>query len=142
MRKFLFFAALAIGLAVTAVNSASQAQPYYGPANPFEEAPPYDSGARAVPKPTPSPQQKLVVFTEHRDTLNYLANRVTTLLGRKEAVVMIHGGIGREECLKVQESFKHDPEVQVLLATDAAGEGRSRTSDLRFRKPFRPSIYQ
>jgi hypothetical protein len=38
-------------------------------------------------------------------------------------VVIIHGGIGREERLKVQESFKHDPEVQVLLATDAAGEG-------------------
>jgi len=45
------------------------------------------------------------------------------LLGRKDAVVIIHGGIGREERLKVQESFKHDPEVQVLLATDAAGEG-------------------
>ena len=25
--------------------------------------------------------------------------------------------------MKAQESFKHDPEVQVLLATDAAGEG-------------------
>src|SRR5476649_1724624 len=36
---------------------------------------------------------------------------------------MIHGGMGREERLKAQESFKHDPEVQVLLATDAAGEG-------------------
>ena len=73
--------------------------------------------------PKPSPHQKLVIFTEHRDTLNYLEQRVTTLLGRKEAVVIIHGGIGREERLKVQESFRHDPEVQVLLATDAAGEG-------------------
>ena len=36
---------------------------------------------------------------------------------------MIHGGMGREERMKAQESFKHDPEVQVLLATDAAGEG-------------------
>src|SRR5476649_2287679 len=36
---------------------------------------------------------------------------------------MIHGGMGREERLKAQESFKHDPDVQVLLATDAAGEG-------------------
>ena len=80
-------------------------------------------GAGAIPPPTPSPHQKLVVFTEHRDTLNYLEQRITTLLGRKEAVVVIHGGIGREERLKVQESFKHDPEVQVLLATDAAGEG-------------------
>ena len=29
----------------------------------------------------------------------------------------------REERTKAQEAFKHDPEVQVLLATDAAGEG-------------------
>jgi len=80
-------------------------------------------GAGAIPRPKPSPRQKLVLFTEHRDTLNYLENRITTLLGRKEAVVMIHGGMGREERMKAQESFKHDPEVQVLLATDAAGEG-------------------
>jgi hypothetical protein len=38
-------------------------------------------------------------------------------------VVIIHGGMGREERLKAQESFRHDPEVQVLIATDAAGEG-------------------
>ena len=31
--------------------------------------------------------------------------------------------MGREERMKTQESFRHDPEVQVLLATDAAGEG-------------------
>ncbi len=75
------------------------------------------------PKPISSPHQKLVIFTEHRDTLNYLMQRVSSLLGRSEAVVAIHGGMGREERLKAQESFKHDPEVQVLLATDAAGEG-------------------
>jgi hypothetical protein len=45
------------------------------------------------------------------------------LLGRPQAVVMIHGGMGREDRRKAQESFLHDPEVQVLLATDAAGEG-------------------
>lgn len=81
----------------------------------------YGSGAIAPPKP--SPRQKIVIFTEHRDTLNYLEQRITTLLGRKQSVVIIHGGVGREERLKVQEAFKHDPEVQVLLATDAAGEG-------------------
>ncbi len=83
---------------------------------------PSEYGA-GTPRPVPSPGQKLVIFTEHRDTLNYLEQRITTLLGRKEAVVMIHGGMGREERMKAQESFKHDPEVQVLLATDAAGEG-------------------
>ena len=72
---------------------------------------------------TPSPHQKLVVFTEHRDTLNYLHHRVTTLLGRQEAVVMIHGGIGREDRRAIQESFLHDPDVKILLANDAASEG-------------------
>ena len=70
---------------------------------------------QTVPKPTPSPSQKLVLFTEHRDTLNYLEGRITTLLGRKQAVVLIHGGMGREERMKAQESFRHDPEVQVYL---------------------------
>jgi superfamily II DNA or RNA helicase len=91
-------------------------------ANRLTETPATDT-ARAIPSPTPSPRQKLVVFTEHRDTLNYLVQRVTTLLGRTEAVVTIHGGMGREERLKAQESFRHDPDVQVLIATDAAGEG-------------------
>jgi len=80
-------------------------------------------GAGPIPKPTPSPRQKLVLFTEHRDTLNYLERQISSLLGRSEAVVLIHGGLGREERRKAQESFLHDPEVQVLLATDAAGEG-------------------
>src|SRR2546426_349237 len=82
---------------------------------------PYGSGS--IPPPVPSPRQKLVIFTEHRDTLNYLQKNITTLLGRDDAVVVIHGGLGREERMKGQESFKHDPDVQVLLATDAAGEG-------------------
>src|SRR3990167_4686038 len=86
-----------------------------------EESAPY--GAGDVPKPVPSPRQKLVVFTEHRDTLNYLEQQIATVLGRKESVVVIHGGLGREERRKAQESFLHDPEVQVLAATDAAGEG-------------------
>ena len=68
-------------------------------------------------------RRKLVIFTEHRDTLNYLQDRVTTLLGRPEAVVVIHGGMGREDRKKAQESFIHDPQVQILIATDAAGEG-------------------
>ena len=80
-------------------------------------------GAGPAPKPVPSPRQKLVLFTEHRDTLTYLERQIGTLLGRPQAVVLIHGGMGREERRKAQTSFLHDPDVQVLLATDAAGEG-------------------
>lgn len=86
-------------------------------------AQPAPHGAGTIEPPRPSPHQKLVIFTEHRDTLEYLRRRIATRLGRSDAVVVIHGGVGREERLKVQESFRHDPQVRVLLATDAAGEG-------------------
>ena len=86
-----------------------------------EPTAPYGSGE--IPRPVPSPTQKLVLFTEHRDTLRYLQDRITTLLGRAESVVVIHGGMAREDRHQAQEAFRHDPAVQVLLATDAAGEG-------------------
>jgi superfamily II DNA or RNA helicase len=68
-------------------------------------------------------QRKIIIFTEHRDTLNYLAVKIRGLVGSEEAVTMIHGGIKREERRKVQELFRNDPMTRVLLATDAAGEG-------------------
>ncbi|WP_031597386.1 helicase-related protein [Ferrovum myxofaciens] len=68
-------------------------------------------------------QRKLIIFTEHRDTLNYLAIKIRGLIGNEEAVTMIHGGVKREERRKVQELFRNDPATRVLLATDAAGEG-------------------
>ena len=86
-----------------------------------ETAVPY--GNDQAQKILASPRQKIVIFSEHRDTLNYLEQRIKSLLGRDSALVTIHGGMGREHRLKTQESFKFDPEVQVLLATDAAGEG-------------------
>lgn len=80
-------------------------------------------GSEVEGTPASSPSQKLVIFTEHRDTLTYLARQIGTLLGRSDAVVMIHGSMGREDRRKAQSSFLHDPSVNVLLATDAAGEG-------------------
>ena len=68
-------------------------------------------------------RRKLVIFTEHRDTLNYLADRIRTLLGGQEAVVMIHGAMSREERAHAQHAFTQLSSVQVLVATDAAGEG-------------------
>jgi superfamily II DNA or RNA helicase len=68
-------------------------------------------------------RRKLIIFTEHRDTLNYLTHRIRSLIGRPEAVINIHGGIGREERKKAEELFKQDKDVLVLVATDAAGEG-------------------
>jgi SNF2 family DNA or RNA helicase len=68
-------------------------------------------------------RRKLVIFTEHRDTLNYLADRIGGLIGKPDAIVTIHGGLGREERKKAQERFTQDKTVEILVATDAAGEG-------------------
>jgi len=68
-------------------------------------------------------QRKLIIFTEHKDTLNYLAVKIRGLIGAEESVVMIHGGVKREDRRKVQELFRNDPDTRVMLATDAAGEG-------------------
>lgn len=66
--------------------------------------------------------RKLIVFTEHRDTLTYLTDRIATLLGDASAVVAIDGGTRRSERLAVRERFTHDPTCRILVATDAAGE--------------------
>ena len=68
-------------------------------------------------------RRKLVVFSEHRDTLNYLNERTSGLPERPEAIVTIHGGMGREERRKAQNAFTQDKEVEILIATDAASEG-------------------
>ena len=68
-------------------------------------------------------QRKMILFTEHRDTLNYLERRIAGVLGTSEAITTIHGGVHRDERRKRQAMFRSDPEVRILLATDAAGEG-------------------
>lgn len=68
-------------------------------------------------------RHKLIVFTEHRDTLDYLEDRITRLVDHPDAVVVIHGGVNRIERRRVTEEFTNNPAVQILVATDAAGEG-------------------
>lgn len=63
--------------------------------------------------------EKLVIFTEHKDTLIYLQERLTNN-GYKVAV--IHGGLSVDERRAAQWEFM-SPETQILIATDAAGEG-------------------
>jgi SNF2 family DNA or RNA helicase len=68
-------------------------------------------------------QRKLIIFSEHRDTLNYLHGKIAGVLGNSDAIVTIHGGTHRDERRKMQALFRSDPDVRVLVATDAAGEG-------------------
>ena len=68
-------------------------------------------------------REKLIIFTEHRDTLDYLQERISSLFGRDEMVATIHGGLNRRERRAVEERFKQDKNFLILVATDAAGEG-------------------
>lgn len=66
--------------------------------------------------------RKLIVFTEHKDTLNYLERKLTALRG-EDWLVKITGGMNRKARKNAQEKFLNDPNTSLLLATDAAGEG-------------------
>ncbi|CAG0957360.1 RNA polymerase-associated protein RapA [Planctomycetaceae bacterium] len=68
-------------------------------------------------------RRKLIVFTEPRDTVEYLTKNIEKRIGRPGAVVVIHGGVNREERRKAVEAFQHDKEVVVMVANDAACEG-------------------
>lgn len=74
----------------------------------------FDAGGR---------REKLIVFTEHRDTFNYLAGKTRSLLGDPEAVLTICGGMSRDARRYAEERFKQDAGARILVATDAAGEG-------------------
>ena len=67
--------------------------------------------------------RKLIVFTEHRDTLHYLSGRIRDLLGNDDAVVEVHGAVRRSERRRRTEEFSKNTQCRVLVATDAAGEG-------------------
>ncbi len=64
--------------------------------------------------------EKLVIFTEHKDTLLYLEERLTKRGGYK--VATIHGGKSVDERRDAQWAFAK-PDTQILIGTDAAGEG-------------------
>lgn len=64
------------------------------------------------------PNQKILIFTEYFDTLDYLAQKVKTW---GFSVSVIHGKMPHEKRVKVQHTFEN--ETQILIATEAAGEG-------------------
>jgi superfamily II DNA or RNA helicase len=67
-------------------------------------------------------RRKIMIFTEPRDTLEYLQQKISGVLGA-EAVVVIHGGVAREARRGAIAAFNSDPTVRVMIANDAAGEG-------------------
>jgi len=79
--------------------------------------------------------QQLLIFTEHRDTLEYLRQRLEAL-GYTGQLAYIHGGMDVEEredqrIFFMPANFRREqgiknpdaPTARIMLATDAAGEG-------------------
>jgi superfamily II DNA or RNA helicase len=68
-------------------------------------------------------RRKLVLFTEFVDTLTYLAGKIRNKLGSPDAVVEIYGQVARQDRRDRVAAFMNNPDVLVLIANDAAGEG-------------------
>lgn len=68
-------------------------------------------------------RRKVLIFTEPKDTLEYLQQKIAARVGDPAAVVVIHGGVAREARRAAIAAFNSDPLVRVMIANDAAGEG-------------------
>ncbi len=64
------------------------------------------------------PGEKVLIFTESRDTLDYLERRLREW---GYSVCTIHGGMPLEDRINAERVFKN--EAQIMVATEAAGEG-------------------
>jgi hypothetical protein len=62
-------------------------------------------------------RKQLVIFTEHKDTLDYLVEQ----LRPEFDVAVIHGGLKLAERIEQERFFRE--RAQILVATEAAGEG-------------------
>ena len=62
--------------------------------------------------------QKILIFTESKDTLEYLVGKIRSW-GYK--VNFIHGGMNIEDRIRAEKIFRD--ETEIMVATEAAGEG-------------------
>ena len=77
---------------------------------------------RAVLEEPGYAEEKWLVFSEHRDTVDYLVTRLEAL-GYAGQVTTIHGAMPWQEREEQVELFRDPAGARFLVATDAAGEG-------------------
>lgn len=80
-------------------------------------AAPHDSKVAALRRLLDRTPEPAIVFTEYRDTLDHLADRLAPL-----RPLALHGGLGPAERRDAVRRFT-DGDARLLLATDAASEG-------------------
>jgi superfamily II DNA or RNA helicase len=90
-------------------------------------------------------EERLIIFTEYKTTLDYLVNRLRSEYGKDDrALIMLYGGMDDHERETVKNAF-NDPAspVRILIATDAASEGLNLQQTARFllhyEIPWNPS---
>lgn len=94
--------------------------------------------------------ERVVVFTEYRATLNYLEEILTARRrgwpSMRDRVEIFHGGLDTDERERIIREFNYNPRktrVRVLLATDAAAEGidlhRACHRLVHMEVPFNPN---
>ncbi|MBQ9407485.1 MAG: DUF3883 domain-containing protein [Desulfovibrio sp.] len=66
--------------------------------------------------------EKLLIFTEHKDTLEFLSHRLEAL-GYTDRIAFIHGGLGFEDRQDQIALFRKSDGARIMLCTDAAAEG-------------------
>lgn len=89
--------------------------------------------------------ERLVVFTEYKTTLDYLLRRLRQLFpDEQERFLSLYGGMDNEQREAIKDAFNDpaDP-VRILIATDAASEGLNLQSTARhllhYDCPWNPS---
>ncbi|MEX0774752.1 MAG: DISARM system SNF2-like helicase DrmD [Phycisphaeraceae bacterium] len=77
--------------------------------------------------------ERLVVFTEYKTTLDYLLRRLRHDFSDADRFLCLFGGMDDPEREQIKQAF-NDPEtkVRLLLATDAASEGLNLQSTARY----------
>lgn len=88
------------------------------------------------------PDEKVILFTEYRDTLDAIWQRLEREADLSGRYVLLTGGLSRRQRVRRQEAFAR-PEVRLLLATDAASEGLNLQHHCRrvihFELPWNPN---
>ncbi len=84
------------------------------------------------------PSAKLVVFSEYRDTVEYLREK----LSGKYRVAVIHGLMSADERQKVLDESRLPEGPEIIICTDAAGEGvdmQFANIEINYDLPWNPN---
>ena len=79
-------------------------------------------------------EEKLIIFTEYKDTLDYIYKHLKKRYG-DDRITILYGGMSSDDREKVKLDFETHPKdgtVRILVATDVASEGINLQSYCRY----------